>query len=186
MVRRLRHLPNQPVTLAEMGLALIRIWNNIPQAFFNNLVGSMRRRCQACINAKHAQWVKDRVKLLAMVTHQHFMVWRVWYILFWTCLESVVYFILDLFGECGIFYFRPVRRVWYILFWTCSESVVYFILDGKVHSIQHYVIKFVGSCKNCSDESGRFGALKSDSTHHFFRNACTKSGSLRFSQFFGC
>ena len=23
----------------------------------------------------------------------------------------------------------------------------------------------------------------SDSTHHFFRNACTKSGSLRFSQF---
>ena len=35
-------------------------------------------------------------------------------------------------------------------------------------------------------ESGRFGALKSDSTHHFFRNACTKSGSLRFSQFSGC
>jgi hypothetical protein len=33
------------------------------------------------------------------------------------------------------------------------------------------------------DESGRFGALKSDSTHHFFSNACTKSGSLRFS---GC
>jgi hypothetical protein len=46
-----RHLPNQPVTLAEMGLALIRIWNIIPQAFFNNLVRSMRRRCQACINA---------------------------------------------------------------------------------------------------------------------------------------
>jgi hypothetical protein len=41
------HLPNQPVTLAEMGPALIRIWNNIPQAFFNNLVRSMRRRCQA-------------------------------------------------------------------------------------------------------------------------------------------
>ena len=36
------------------------------------------------------------------------------------------------------------------------------------------------------DESGRFGALKSDSIHHFFRNACTKSGSLRFSQFSGC
>jgi hypothetical protein len=32
----------------------------------------------------------------------------------------------------------------------------------------------------------RFGTLKSDSTHHFFRNACTKSGSLRFSQFSGC
>jgi hypothetical protein len=36
------------------------------------------------------------------------------------------------------------------------------------------------------NESGRFGALKSDSTHHFFRNACTKSGPLRFSQFSGC
>jgi hypothetical protein len=31
--------------------------------------------------------------------------------------------------------------------------------------------------------SGRFGAEKSDSTHHFFGNACTKSGPLRFSQF---
>ena len=36
------------------------------------------------------------------------------------------------------------------------------------------------------NENGRIGALKSDSTHHFFRNACTKSGSLRFSQFSGC
>jgi hypothetical protein len=36
------------------------------------------------------------------------------------------------------------------------------------------------------NERGRFGALKSDSTHHFFRNACTKSGPLRFSQFSGC
>jgi hypothetical protein len=36
------------------------------------------------------------------------------------------------------------------------------------------------------NESWRFGALKSDSTHHFFRNACTRSGSLRFSQLSGC
>jgi hypothetical protein len=35
-------------------------------------------------------------------------------------------------------------------------------------------------------KGGGFGALKSDSTHHFFTNACTKSGSLRFSQFSGC
>jgi transposase len=33
MERRLRHLPNQPVTLAEMGPALIRIWNNIPDVY---------------------------------------------------------------------------------------------------------------------------------------------------------
>jgi hypothetical protein len=51
MERRLRRLPNQPVTLAEMGPALICIWNNIPQAFFNNLVRSMRRRFPACIIA---------------------------------------------------------------------------------------------------------------------------------------
>ena len=36
------------------------------------------------------------------------------------------------------------------------------------------------------NQSGRFGALKSDSTHHFFGNACTKSLSSRFSQFSGC
>ena len=36
------------------------------------------------------------------------------------------------------------------------------------------------------NESGRFGTIKSDSTHHFFRNACTKSGSLQFSQFSSC
>ena len=34
-----------------------------------------------------------------------------------------------------------------------------------------------------STEGGRFGTVKSDSTHHFFGKACTKSGSLRFS---GC
>ena len=34
--------------------------------------------------------------------------------------------------------------------------------------------------------SGRFVAVKSDSTHHFFGNAWTKPGPLRFSQFSGC
>jgi hypothetical protein len=34
-----------------MGTALIRIWNNIPQTFFNTLIRLMHRRCQACINA---------------------------------------------------------------------------------------------------------------------------------------
>jgi hypothetical protein len=41
----------------------------------------------------------------------------------------------------------------------------------------------VSEYKLYRNESGRFGALKSDSTHHFFRNACTKSRSLRFSVF---
>ena len=43
MERRLRQLPNQPVTLAELSRALVRIWNSIPQAFFTNIVGSMWR-----------------------------------------------------------------------------------------------------------------------------------------------
>ena len=34
--------------------------------------------------------------------------------------------------------------------------------------------------------SGRFGAVKSDSTHHFIGNACTKLGPLQFFQFSGC
>ena len=50
MELRLHHLQNQPVTLPEMGLALIRIWNNIPQAFCNTFIRSICRRCQACIN----------------------------------------------------------------------------------------------------------------------------------------
>jgi len=37
----------QPVTLAEMGMALI----HIPQAFFNTLIRSMHHCCQTCINA---------------------------------------------------------------------------------------------------------------------------------------
>ena len=54
----------------------------------------------------------------------------------------------------------------------------------KKNTIIQYYNRF--STIVCYNESGRFGALKSDSTHHFFRNACTKSGSLRFSQFSGC
>ena len=49
--RPLCQLPIQPVTLAELSHALVRIWNSIPQAFFTNLVGSMRWRCNACITA---------------------------------------------------------------------------------------------------------------------------------------
>jgi len=40
----------------------------------------------------------------------------VWYILFWNCSDSVVYFILELYQQCGIFYFGTVPTVWYILF----------------------------------------------------------------------
>jgi len=41
-----------PETLDELRRALIQEWNNIPQVFIRNLIGSMRRRCQAVINAR--------------------------------------------------------------------------------------------------------------------------------------
>ena len=50
MQRRLRALPNLPMKLAALNQTLVQIWNGIPQVFFNNLVSSVRRRCQACID----------------------------------------------------------------------------------------------------------------------------------------
>jgi hypothetical protein len=63
--------------------------------------------------------------------------------------------------------------IWQLFYLLCSSIVV------------NTVIVTAGTFER--NKSERFGAsLKSDSTHHFFRNACTKSGSLRFSQFSGC
>ena len=49
--RRLRQRPNQPVTLQGLSEALQEVWQEIPQAFHANLVASMRRPCQECVNA---------------------------------------------------------------------------------------------------------------------------------------
>ena len=62
--------------------------------------------------------------------------------------------------------------LWQLFYLLCSSIVI------------NTVIVTAGTFDH--NESGRFGALKSDSTHHFFRNACTKSGSLWFSQFSSC
>jgi hypothetical protein len=62
--------------------------------------------------------------------------------------------------------------LWQLFYLFCSSIVI------------NTVIVTAGTFER--NESGMFGALKSDSTHHFVRNACTKSGSLRFSQFSGC
>ena len=43
--------PVQPATLQELENVLIQEWNNISLASIQNLVGSMRRRCQAVIGA---------------------------------------------------------------------------------------------------------------------------------------
>jgi hypothetical protein len=62
--------------------------------------------------------------------------------------------------------------IWQLFYLLCSSIVV------------NTVIVTAGNFE--PSWKGGVGALKSDSTHHFFRNACTKSGSLRFSQFSGC
>lgn len=56
--RRLQHLQQAPTTRQELVRALTREWQNIPQIFLARLVGSMRRRCQACIaaNGGHTQY----------------------------------------------------------------------------------------------------------------------------------
>ena len=51
MERRLRQEPNPPVTLDALRRSLVRTWRNIPQAVLNNLIRSMRRRCEECIGA---------------------------------------------------------------------------------------------------------------------------------------
>ena len=49
---RVRQRQNPPGVINEFGDALLEEWNNIPQAQINNLIHSMRRRCQAVSNAR--------------------------------------------------------------------------------------------------------------------------------------
>jgi hypothetical protein len=50
--RRVRHLTNPPETLQELCDALVHEWNNIPEAFIQRLIGSMRRSCEAVVAAR--------------------------------------------------------------------------------------------------------------------------------------
>jgi transposase len=50
--RRVRHRQSPPETLQELRDALVDEWNNIPQAFIQRLIGSMRRRCEAVVAAR--------------------------------------------------------------------------------------------------------------------------------------
>lgn len=45
------HQP-RPETLAQLRVILPQIWSQIPQDFFNNLITSMQRRCQAIIDVR--------------------------------------------------------------------------------------------------------------------------------------
>jgi len=63
--------------------------------------------------------------------------------------------------------------LWQLFYLFCSYNVINTVIVTAV------------TFEPVSYEIGRFGALKSDSTQNFFRNTCTKSESLRFSQFSG-
>ena len=49
---RVQQRQNPPGNVNELRDALLEEWNNIPQAQINNLIHSMRRRCQAVSNAR--------------------------------------------------------------------------------------------------------------------------------------
>jgi hypothetical protein len=100
----------------------------------------------------------------------------------WVDIYSIVYFLISRssFTRWSISWYLG-RRLFDCLFldiWVDIYLIVYFLISGWSLSRLSITLS--------RNESGRFGALKSDSTHHLFRNACTKSGSLRFSQFSGC
>ena len=50
--RRLQVRARQPRDLPELRVAVVEEWNELPQNNFNRLVRSMRRRCQAVIDAR--------------------------------------------------------------------------------------------------------------------------------------
>ena len=50
--RRLQARARQPRDLPELRVAVVEEWNELPQNNFNRLVRSMRRRCQAVIDAR--------------------------------------------------------------------------------------------------------------------------------------
>ena len=93
------------------------------------------------------------------------------------------------------------NRLWHSLFQVNNllQIIIWFIVYVDVETwkaiqflttilpiLFQYCYKYCYSDNRNRNEIRRFGALKSDSTHHLFGNACTKSGSVRFSQFSGC
>lgn len=49
--RRVRQRPHKPITLPELRQALQEEWDNLPQAVISTVIASMRRCCQAVVDA---------------------------------------------------------------------------------------------------------------------------------------
>jgi hypothetical protein len=67
--RRVRHRQNPPETLQELHDALVHECNNIPQAFIQGLIGSMRRKCEA-VNIVYIE-KKNRQKSYNLNSYGH-------------------------------------------------------------------------------------------------------------------
>ena len=50
--RGFHHRQSRPETLQEQRDALVHEWNNIPQTFIQQLIGSMHRKCEAVVAAR--------------------------------------------------------------------------------------------------------------------------------------
>jgi hypothetical protein len=76
-------------------------------------------------------------------------------------------------------------RVFNVLLFLCYKVSKWrwFTIDVPPSSLD-LVLRWLLFYLFCS--SIVMNAVLSDTTHHFFGNACTKSGSLPFSQFSGC
>ena len=79
-----------------------------------------------------------------------------------------------------------ISQVWVKLFLTFCFTGFGTALTTILPILFQYCYKYCYSDSRNLWSVMKAGGLKSDSNHHFFRNACTKSGSLRFSQFSGC
>jgi hypothetical protein len=77
-----------------------------------------------------------------------------------------------------------IKKTHYIVVWWLALSCWIHMYDHVI-LVRGEVWAHQSSLTLSRNESRRFGALKSDSTHHFYRHACTKSES-QFSQFSGC
>ena len=73
--RRVRHLTNPPETLQELCDALVHEWNNIPEAFIQRLIGSMRRSCEVVVAARggHTRYWTPQTFILPISVCQWFV-----------------------------------------------------------------------------------------------------------------
>jgi hypothetical protein len=53
----------------------------------------------------------------------------VWYLLFLSCSDSVVFVVFELLRQCGICCFWAVTTVWYLLFLSCYDCVVFVVFE---------------------------------------------------------